>query len=314
MPELLGLLFIGDPHLSSRVPGFRKDDYPKAILGKLKWSLQYARDNVLLPVLLGDLFDYPRDNANWLVYELLGLFETPILAVSGNHDCKENVLTEHDTLSILVAAGRVRLLEAAAPWVGRIGSAEVVIAGTPWGQKLPKSLDKFTGVTESDYVFWIAHHDIRFPGYEEVGRFGCYEISGVDAVINGHIHRALPSVVVGQTTWLNPGNIARVARSDASREHVPSVLRIDIKSDGWLPQRIQIPHQPFDEVFHSAVQSQEVRVDDSLFIRGLADLVSTRTASGAGLDAFLDANLPQFDSRVAGEIRLLAKEVLTHAD
>lgn len=310
MREFTGLLFIGDPHLSSRVPGFRKDDYPKAILGKLKWSLQYARDNDLLPVLLGDLFDYPRDNANWLVYELLSLFEAPILAVSGNHDCKENTLTEHDTLSILVAAGRVRLLDATAPWVGRIGSREIIIGGTPWGQKLPKSLDEFGGLAKSDYVFWIAHHDIRFPGYEEAGRFGCYEIPGVDAVVNGHIHRALPTVVTGKTTWLNPGNIARVARSDASREHVPSVLRIDIRSDGWLPERIAVPHQPFDEVFHSAIQSEEVRSNDSLFIRGLAELVSTRTADGAGLDTFLDANLVQFDSRVAGEIRALAKEVL----
>ena len=32
--SLAGLLFIGDPHLASRVPGFRKDDYPRTILAK----------------------------------------------------------------------------------------------------------------------------------------------------------------------------------------------------------------------------------------------------------------------------------------
>ena len=41
MPELTGILFIGDPHLASRAPGFRKDDYPRAILKKLQWSLGY---------------------------------------------------------------------------------------------------------------------------------------------------------------------------------------------------------------------------------------------------------------------------------
>jgi len=32
-----GLMFIGDPHLASRIPGFRKDDYPKVVLEKLDW-------------------------------------------------------------------------------------------------------------------------------------------------------------------------------------------------------------------------------------------------------------------------------------
>lgn len=30
--EVQGLLFIGDPHLEARVPGFRKDDYPQVVL------------------------------------------------------------------------------------------------------------------------------------------------------------------------------------------------------------------------------------------------------------------------------------------
>ena len=33
--EYEGLLFVGDPHLASRVPGFRKDDYPRVALEKL---------------------------------------------------------------------------------------------------------------------------------------------------------------------------------------------------------------------------------------------------------------------------------------
>ena len=37
-----GLLLIGDPHLEGRQPGFRKDDYPVAILEKLQWCLHYA--------------------------------------------------------------------------------------------------------------------------------------------------------------------------------------------------------------------------------------------------------------------------------
>src|SRR5882757_4789520 len=111
MPEEKGLLFIGDPHLSSRAPGFRKDDYPATILEKLRWSLDYARENQLRPILLGDLFDFPRDNANWLIVRLLPLLEDETLAIYGNHDCKENTLDENDTLSILVHANKIKLLD-----------------------------------------------------------------------------------------------------------------------------------------------------------------------------------------------------------
>src|SRR3954471_22382711 len=105
MPERFsGILCIGDPHLASRPPGFRKDDYPRVMLKKLKWSLDYARDEQLLPVLLGDLFHYPRDNANWLLVECIGLLgRERLCAIAGNHDCTEDRLNEHDTLSILLA-------------------------------------------------------------------------------------------------------------------------------------------------------------------------------------------------------------------
>ena len=69
-----GILIIGDPHLEGRQPGFRKDDYPTVILDKLAWCLDYAAANRLLPAILGDLFDKPRDNPNWMLVRLLDMF------------------------------------------------------------------------------------------------------------------------------------------------------------------------------------------------------------------------------------------------
>src|SRR6266550_4036029 len=104
-----GLLFIGDPHLASRAPGFRTDEYPRTVVEKLRWALDYARGQRLMPVLLGDLFDFPGDNA---------------------------------TLSILVAAGRVKLLDCDHLWIGPMNGATVVLGGSCWGQKLPSSFDR----------------------------------------------------------------------------------------------------------------------------------------------------------------------------
>jgi predicted phosphodiesterase len=310
---LAGLLFIGDPHAASRAPGFRKDDYARTILGKIRWAIEYALAERLTPFLLGDLFDFPRDNANWLIVELMDLFSRCpggcTWGVYGNHDCKENELGDNDTLSVLVAGGQVRLLDRS-PWRGTVNGCPVVVGGTSWGRELPDAFER--GSADGGRVFWLTHHDLRFPGYEEQARMGCREIAGVDLAINGHIHRALGSVVRGQTTWLNPGNITRVSRGDATRAHEPAVLRVDVAQDGaWTAKRVTVPHLPFDEVFHPEVASEEARVDDSVFIRELAALESVRTSGGAGLRSFLDANLPQFAPRTVEEIEALAREVLT---
>ena len=305
MPDLAGILCIGDPHLASRTPGFRKDDYPRAVLRKLEWSLDYAAEERLLPIILGDLFHWPRDNANWLIVELLELLDGTVLAVAGNHDCNENTLSDDDTLSVLAAAGRIRLLDRTGPWRGVIAGRPVAVGGTSWGQALPKSFDRLP----NELVLWVAHHDVGFPGYEESARLGCREIPGVDIFVNGHIHRPLEDVVCGGTTWINPGNIARVSRGESSRVRKPAVLRIDVSASDWSRRSIEIDHEPFDAVFHPEPTDCAAPVSESLFVRGLEQLESLKT-SGAGLQEFLDRNLDQFEPEVAREIRSLSEEVL----
>src|SRR5262249_40406425 len=144
----------------------RKDDYPRAILRKLTWALGYASEHCLLPAILGDLFHWPRDNANRLLVQLLELFEGTVLGIAGNHDCKENELGADDALSVLSAAGRLRLLERSGPWCGRMQGRGVIIGGTAWGQHLPAEFDPSEIVPDETVplVLWLTHHDVRFPG------------------------------------------------------------------------------------------------------------------------------------------------------
>jgi DNA repair exonuclease SbcCD nuclease subunit len=314
--EYNGLLCIGDPHLASRVPGYRKDDYPRAILDKLTWALNYAWDHRLLPAILGDLFHWPRDNANRLLVRLLELFERTVLGIAGNHDCKENELGADDALSVLWASGRLCLLERSGPWCGSMGGRTVIVGGTAWGQPLPTEFDasNVTADQSDPLVIWLVHHDIRFPGYPGFSRVDPYEIPGVDVVVNGHIHRPLADIVTGATTWVNPGNITRVRRDDADRVRRPCILRINVQTSGWEKQAVEIPSLPYEEVFHEEIVSSDIPVDESVFVRGLAELESLRTQEGVGLKAFLEQNLGQFDERVAAEIRTLAEEVCSEAD
>lgn len=330
--QYVGLLVIGDPHLEGRTPGFRRDNYPEVILEKFAWCLRYARANRLLPTMLGDLFDKPRDNPTWMLGSLIDLLSgVECIGIYGNHDCAEPQLTDHDSLSLLVKAGRLRLLDNK-PWRGRMNGRAIVIGGSSYRQPIPDSfaaeetaVQEGTNVTQAQpsprpLVFWLTHHDVIVPGYEEQGRLETRSIDRIDLVINGHIHRRLGDVQRDQTLWITPGNISRRTRSDASRDHVPSVLRIDINNNGSGPgyerRIIEVPHQPFDDVFHPELVDSAADADagSSAFVAGLRELQARRTEGGAGLMSFLEKNLPQFDGDVAAEIRRLAKEITNNGD
>jgi hypothetical protein len=309
-----GVLIIGDPHLEGRQPGFRKDDYPTVILDKLAWCLDYAVANRLLPAILGDLFDKPRDNPNWMIARLLDMLRGEVIGLYGNHDCADPVLGDHDSLNLLIKAGRLRLIDAAAPWRGTIGGRPVVIGGSSYRQAIPKRFQAINSASEgaNSLVLWLTHHDVLIPGYDE-GRIRPFEIEGVDLLINGHIHRRLDQVAVGRTRWLTPGNIARRSRSDACRLHAPAVLRIDVALTSFELQYVEVPHRPFDEVFHEAILDQQAApTEQSAFVAGLAELQARRTASGAGLMQFLEQNLTEFQPAVAAEIMHLAQEVTSY--
>ncbi len=311
-PCYRGILCIGDPHLCTWAPGYRKDAYPEVLVAKLKWALNHARENELIPVLLGDLFHVPRDNANWLITQLLLALDGLILAIAGNHDLSEDVLCDHDSLQLLLAAGRLRRIDQQ-PWIGTINGTAIAIGGTSNGQKLPKNVDRGL-LGNPRWVFWITHHDLVFPGYEEAGYLDCKELPGVDLVINGHIHRHLPDVVNGMTTWCNPGNIARVSRSDATKKHQPCVLRIDVQASGWTKHREPVPHGAFDEVFYPVAEVETAMPGPSSFITGLQSLQKFKTADGEGLRKLIADNLPTLGSeRVKSEIIALLKEVLPNA-
>jgi predicted phosphodiesterase len=300
-----GVLLIGDPHAASKVVGFRKDNYPRTVLRKLEWCLRYAEESRLLPVCLGDLFHVPRDNANWLLAELIALLAgRGVCGVYGNHDVRESALGEDDSLNVLVTAGAYRLLTPEDPWRGIVGGWRAAVFGISWNQPL-RGIQRWP---EDELVLLVTHHDMGFIGYEQA-RISCAELEGVDLAVNGHIHRRLEPQIVGGTRWLNPGNIVRVSRSDVSRTFVPSVLVLVPDGEELREEWVAVPHEAYEDVFHEGVE-EDVPGAESMFVRGLADLQARRTKTGEGLREFLDRNLDPFEDDVRAEIESLVSEVL----
>ena len=317
--EFEGLLVFGDPHLEGRQPNFRKDDYPETILRKIEFCLDYCRQHKLQPVCLGDLFDKPRDNPNWLMGRLIEMTrQTPIIGVFGNHDCAEPQLNDNDSLSMLVKSGGFQLVSSSEFWTGKINDRRLVVAGSSYRHPIPTAFDcRLVPVTDDKkavcnqqppLVMWLTHHDIAFGSYDN-GRVTAHEIENVDLLVNGHIHRRLVPIVAGKTTWINPGNISRRSRSESNQAHTPKALHVRVTDRGLKIEDVTVPHQPFDEVFHEAMVPTEQEQSESAFVSGLKELTHRRTASGAGLNEFLKENLDQFESDVADQIMALAKEI-----
>lgn len=322
-----GLLFIGDPHLEARIPGFRKDDYPRVALEKFRWCLEHARRQELQPILLGDLFQLPQDNPNWLIAEIIDAIDQPLPAIYGNHDVRENALKPNDSINILFSGGHLRRLSAADPLRVSIADYQVLIGGSAWGEQLPREFA--CEAPSPDLTVWVTHHDILIPGYEESGRIRPKELPGIDLVINGHIHRRLDPLSKGATHWITTGNITRRARSDASRDHIPAIACLmpggdltqlataihsysfdSLRGDPWTIHWQPVPHQPFDDVFHEEVASDGTDIPQgSGFVADLRALTARRTDSGAGLTEYLKQHLDQFEPSVAKEIMRLHDQV-----
>ncbi len=309
-----GILFIGDPHLSDRTVGFRRDNYCETILGKLEWSLDLANSQNLLPALLGDLFHFPRDNSNSLLVRLMRLLERQtVLGIVGNHDVATNSLEDEASLAILHQSGCIRLVDVDGPWVGTVSGRTVVVGGTTWSAKVPKSVDTQSLSQDANrYVVWLTHDNVQFAGFEGERRLVPHRIEGVDLVVNGHIHRPLPAAMANGTLWINPGNISRIARADAGRDRQPSVTELTFDAVSGEPRLGThiVPHLPFEEAFHELGDLPESDEAVSPTVLGLRELTALRTAGGEGLMNFLDRNLDSDPAEIRAEILSLAKEVI----
>jgi hypothetical protein len=239
MRECAGLCFIGDPHVSSVKPGRRVDaDYSATILGKLRFAIEHCNENRLIPVFLGDMYDSAIEKSEGLKTRLLRLLKTswtlPIGNV-GNHDIRNKVLTDGDSLKYLEEAGAIRLcVQSGALDAFVIGGRTVAVGATPYGQDFP--VDARLYFPKADTIIWLSHHDLAFdsayPGAAEP-----QSIRGCKLAVNGHMHIRKPVRKVGETTWYNPGNIVRQA-VDAI-DHVPAITVLT--AEGKL-QTVPIPH------------------------------------------------------------------------
>lgn len=244
MRECSGLAFIGDPHVCSLKPGYRfgrrtDKDYPETILGKLKFVIDHCNENRLVPVFLGDMYDNSVEPDEAIKTRLLRLLNTswtkPICNV-GNHDIKNQVLTDGDSLMYLVEANAIKVAAHSGVLDGfSIGGKTVAVGATPYGQDIPTDARHY--FPQADTIIWLTHHDLAFEGAYP-GSQDLHAIKGCKLAINGHMHIAKNLRPIGGTTWFNPGNIVRQAVDAIEHEPAFTVL-----TDEGRLKKVRIPHE-----------------------------------------------------------------------
>jgi DNA repair exonuclease SbcCD nuclease subunit len=332
-----GLLFIGDPHLSSRRPGRRTDtDFAGTVLKKLSHAFRIAREGGLQPVILGDLFDRPGEQDLMVLSRFLRLLRDhrdadgliPV-TLAGNHDMKDVTLSGDTALAVVHESGLLRVLEDAVPVpVYRMADGQdkrdsciAVLIPYSYGQE-HRLLEN--GVSSEDMaralglepeqplsavlapnalVIALTHADFAFagayPGAREI-----VEIPGVDLVVNGHMHKLCPTVRRGSTLWWNPGNITRMSMD--CEGHAPRVW-------SWRPGEdtltgIHLPHERF--VFNRVGVAVEADVDGlKAEISDAPDtFVSSRFVEMLKEQRLQDSAVTEDASGLMEEIRMVCSE------
>jgi len=311
-----GLFFMADPHLADTPPGQRLDGYLDQIMTKIEACLDRADELGMVPVFLGDLFHWPRDNSNKMLVELIRLFGSRIgnrkvWALVGNHDKYQSRFSEDISIAVLEIAGVLNLMKEDGPqFILEANEERVLVCASPDGTPLPKSYDRQDGDPET--VIWLTHHNIQFPEFIDRA-YSIKELPGIDWLVNGHIHRPQPTITKGQTTWANPGNLTRLTFTHRSKEREPAAAI-------WTPgceelEKWVVPFESFDVVFpdQELPVEEEMEADsESEFITGLERLAWQRTHEGTGLKQFLEVNLTR-ETPEGGLIWELYEEVI-HGD
>ncbi len=296
-----GLFLIGDPHIAATPPGQRLSSYSADILDKIEACFKRAKELGMVPLILGDLFNWPRENSNSLLVDLIALFRTynPAVLV-GNHDKYQARFTPDVSMAVLDAANVMHLMNEAGPsFILETPEGNVLVGASPDGFPIPKTFDRGEieraelqgDSVEFIKVVWVTHHNVAFPEYKKP-HYAIKEISGIDWVINGHIHRPGLTITEGATTWANPGNITRLAFTKYTLERKPQATI-------WTPSSVDlekwdVPHRDFYEVFPDQefpLEIEDAEAAESKFLQGLERLAWKRTHEGSGLKQFLEENI-----------------------
>ena len=285
------ILITGDWHLTDKQPENRIDDYAEAVLTKLQFIIDTAKElGCCLIIQPGDLFDSP--NPSYSLFSKVAkaikrIHPIWVATVWGQHDLRYRNKGDTALKALEISCSGNLLLE-----LNDRFQDPVTIHSAGWEEAVPKPIDgKFNilithrmivnekiweGQTDFDYanVFLLKHP--------------------FNLIVSGDNHKYFIAEH-GKRLLVNCGSMMRSSINQI--DHIPTLVFFDTDNpEGWY--NIDIPIKHVKEVFNmeTVIKTQERDEKLDAFVSGLSENKEMGLSFGDNLSAYMKEN--KIDSAV----------------
>lgn len=242
---MIKLLYITDTHGKATSPKSRLDNFPEALINKLKWVGEYAKENNIDAVLHGgDWVDSP-DVSEGYIRQMATVFKDypcPIYGIVGNHDIYGyNPDTFIRTaFGVAEGSGIFTRLYSQVPHVIEKEDGVVILTGQDAIHDLDKDTDHYytDSYTQEEYNgkpcinIHIVHGMLVEKKWPMVSCTVVDDIKdkcNADIILTGHEHTGFGVLDYPETTFCNPGSLSRVTASvgDVRKDVRMALIKVD---------------------------------------------------------------------------------------
>jgi len=286
------LYFLGDPHLSSRTPRSRIDDYGETCKRKLEFVCKQAVSEDAILIMAGDVFHTPVQVTSFVnaIIRIIRKSGARIYTLAGNHDVVNyNFAKVADTsLGSLIVSGVVPLLRTI-----KIGKWRIV--AHDYGEEF-SSIEP----TDEHPFLMIASHSFYATSHPDKMNLEQWEVEESQAALLflGHDHTQYPPMEVEGTTIVRPGSMTRATSHTCNYSRTPAYARVefDTETGDYSVTYEVISHLPASDVYMIKEEATN-GVDSFDDVRSLIDEIK---ATGAALNPFEVLDAMDLPSEVHG--------------
>jgi len=220
-------LFYTDSHLAGESPRHRVDDFPKAVVAKVREVYSTAEaEGCQFVAFGGDYFNNHRIFSYEVISDVLDvLVGSPLRTymVVGEHDLYGHSMATYQTSTLAFFVKCCQNVEVL--WEPR-DFGEMVL----YGKHEPEPMEKAMGAAvDPAKVNVLVCHELLTPNPMPYDVVDTASLSGCpyDLVLSGDLHDGYETHRVGRTWFCNPGSLARRTTADAGRW--PQVALVDVE-------------------------------------------------------------------------------------
>lgn len=269
--------FVGDLHLNDVNPRSRIDDYSIAILDKLTYIFNLAKENNIEAIFfLGDIFHKPSGLSTKYLNKVISTFQLapcPCYSIIGNHDIPFNKIDEVDNTSLGILFKSRALVH--------LDNYPITPNISIFGFDYNTDISYITKPSTCSLGICISHsygEDVSFGDNEKAEYFKWSKPneSPFDVYILGHDHSYHSSKKIYNNSYLyRVGALSRVtsASSDVQRDIKILEVNIDTQNISYDIKEVNIPYTPSLECF-SQQSLNKISTHNSSLDGSLEDILS----------------------------------------